>query len=313
MEIVEVSKKEFKNVIFNPFHAYGMADFNDLNKQKCRSVHYFLFRESKFRLGIIGGIVDDVFLSSFSAPFGGFLFIKDSVGIEFFNEAIDLLVEWGKSQNIKSIKLTLPPPIYHESFITKQINSLYRKNFLIKSIDMNYVFFTDKFRNGYMESLDQKSRNSLKSAIKQEFIFHKCENLGEKRLAYEIIEEHKKFKKYPIKMTWDQIEDTIQLIDADFFLLYLDDKTPIASAMVYHVSESVVQIIYWGDNRDYANLRVMNYLAYKLFEHYANTHTVIDLGPSSVNSDPNIGLCRFKEKIGCDITTKMYLEYEIRQ
>lgn len=311
MEIVEVTKKDFKNVIFNPFHPYGMADFNDLNKQKCQSVHYLLFRESKFRLGLIGGITNNVFQSSFSAPFGGFLFIKDSVGIEFLDEAIDLLINWSKSRNIKSIELTLPPPVYHESFITKQVNSLYRKNFQIKNIELNYVYFTDKFKNGYIESLDQKSRNNLKAAIKQEFIFHKCETLTDKHLAYDIIKQHKKQKGYPLKMTWDQVADTIKIIDADFFILYLEDKTPVASAMVYHISESQVQIIYWGDKRDFAKLRVMNYLSYKLFEYYSDTHAIIDLGPSSEDSVPNIGLCRFKEKIGCDVTTKMFLKYNI--
>ncbi len=311
MEIIEVTKKEFNNVIFNPFHVYGMGDFNNINKHKCKSIHYLLFKESKFRLGLVGGIIDNTFLSSFSAPFGGFLFIKESIAIEYMDEAIDLVIEWGKTQNLESIKLTLPPPVYNESFITKQVNSLYRKGFQTSNIELNYIFFTEKFNNDYLKSLDRKSRNNLNNALKQDLRFHKCEELEEKKLAYDIVEEHKKFKKYPMRMTWEQVFETTNIIEADFFLLYHNEDIPVASAMVYHVSESIVQIIYWGDDRNYANLRTMNFLAYKIFEYYYKlNYKIIDLGPSSENSIPNIGLCRFKENIGCDITTKMSFEYK---
>ena len=55
MEIVEVVKDEYRAIMKIPFFIYGSAVFNDLNQSKCDEVCYLLFREGRFRLGIIGG------------------------------------------------------------------------------------------------------------------------------------------------------------------------------------------------------------------------------------------------------------------
>ena len=68
MEIVAVDQREYSRIITNPYHIFGSAGFNHVNEAKCDSVHYLLFKDSKYRLGIIGGIRNNVFLSPFSAP-----------------------------------------------------------------------------------------------------------------------------------------------------------------------------------------------------------------------------------------------------
>lgn len=44
--------------------------------------------------------------------------------------------------------------------------------------------------------------------------------------------------------------------------------TDVAAAQVFKVTEDVAQVIYWGDLRQYASLRTMNFLAYKVFKYY---------------------------------------------
>jgi hypothetical protein len=39
--------------------------FNQLNEDKCEAVYYLLFKDSKYRLGLIGGVRDNVFTSPF--------------------------------------------------------------------------------------------------------------------------------------------------------------------------------------------------------------------------------------------------------
>jgi len=83
--------------------------------------------------------------------------------------------------------------------------------------------------------------------------------------------------------------------------------------MVFHVSSVVVQVVYWGDLPEYAHLKTMNFLSYKLFEYYTGTNIhVIDIGPSTENSIPNFGLCEFKESVGCEITNKLTFQYTIK-
>lgn len=312
MEIIEVSKEVFQNTISKPYHVFDTAEFNDLNKHKCEEVVYLLFKEHKIRLGIIGGLKNKTFKSSFSAPFGGFSYIDSHIRISFVDSALDLLIDWCKQHELECLNITLPPSIYNQSFITKQVNSLYRKNFDFAKVELNYVFYAKNLNENYIQNLNRKTRANLKQAFKQNLRFYHCENQSENKQAYDVIREHKKTQGYPIKLSWKDVVNTTAFINADFFLLYNMEEIPIASAIVFYVSAAIVQIIYWGDIRKYSNLRPMNYLSYKIFEYYKNQGIkVIDLGPSSENSIPNYGLCNFKEGIGCDITTKFNLELRL--
>ena len=312
MEIIEVTKNEFERIIYEPFHIYGTSHFNDLNKFKCESVYYLLFKEDKYRMGIIGGIVNGIFFSPFSAPFGGFSFLNSKIGIDHIDKAIDLLITWGKTKKLKAINLTLPPSIYDESFIAKQTNSLYRKNFSILRIDLNYIFNSDNFNDNYITSLSVNARNKLKNAFKNNLIFQICQSISEKRMAYEIIKQNRKSRGYPLKMSWEQISDTTKIIKADYFLVCNFDNTPIASAIVFYACNFIVQVIYWGDVPEYSHYRTMNFLSYKIFEYYKyKGYKIIDLGTSTENSIPNLGLCDFKESIGCDISLKLSFELSL--
>lgn len=312
MEIIEVTHKEFEQVVFNPLHNFGKADFNNLNKNKCELVYYLLFKETKYRLGIIGGIKKGVFHSSYSAPFGSFLYVNKSIRIEHIDSAIDALIEWAKTKKLKSINLILPPSLYDEAFISKQINSLYRKNFTLAEVDVNFSFNTARFKENYFENIQKNARNNLNKALKSNLKFHKCIDFEEKQTTYNIIVKHKRIKGYPLKLNWNQIGETGKLIEQDFFLVYNLENVPVASAIVFHSAKSVAQIIYWGEDLEYAHLRTMNFLSYKIFEYYSDAnYKFIDLGPSSENSIPNIGLCDFKESIGCDVTLKKKFTYNL--
>lgn len=304
MEVFEVTHEKFGKIICNPFHIYGNADFNHLNEYKCDSIHYLLFKEEKYCLGIIGGIKGGAFLSSPFAPFGGFSSLRENIKISYLNDAIVMLVKWVKSKNLKAINLLLPPSFYDENFISKQMSSLFHNNFYILKVELNHIFLTRKFDDNYTNNILKNGRSNLNKALKNHLTFHRSENLLEKRIAYQIIKLNKQTRREPLDMSWEEILMTTTVIDADFFIVYNADNFPIAAAIVFHVSQSIVQIIYWGDNPEFSHLKTMSYLAYKIFEYYHDDFKVIDLGPSSENGVSNIGLSNFNESIGCDSTTK---------
>ncbi len=305
MEIIEVTSLEYSQIIHSPYFKYGLAEFNLLNFNKCESVYFLLFKEGKYRLGLIGGKINGIFCSPFSAPFGSFSFFKSEVRIEYLDSAVDLLIEWAKKKKFNGIKLTLPASIYDESFIAKQSNVLYRKSFAISSVALNYALNLEFFTDQYLSKIKDNARKNLKHAFKFGLNSRICDEISEKRIAFEIIKNHKEAKGYPLRMTWEEILKTTDVISTDFFLVTNSDGLPIASAIMFHVSESVVQLIYWGDVLEYKHLRTMNFLSYKLFEYYKSLDLkIVDLGPSTENSLPNYGLCEFKESIGCTVSTK---------
>jgi hypothetical protein len=308
MEILEVSYNEYAEVIRAPYHVFGSADFNYLNRNKCDEVFFILFRDGKYRLGIIGGIRDKAFVSPISAPFGGYSFISDDIRLQYIEEATKLLENWAVRKQFTSISMTLPPSIYGSSFIAKQFNCLWRQGFNVAESDLNYSFQLEDLNDTYLDRIWYNARKNLRISTNSGLEYIKCISQKEKELAYDIIRKNRESRGYPLRMTWEQVSDTIQIINADFFLINNIDHTPIASAIIFHVSESVVQVIYWGDLPGHTESKPMNFLSFKVFEYYKSEgKRVVDIGPSTEHSLPNYGLCEFKEGIGCRIDPKYML------
>lgn len=306
MGILEVSAATYAEFITKPYHIFGSAAFNDLNKEKCDAVYYLLFKDRKYRLGLIAGIRNNELFSPFSAPFGGFSFLSSDIRLQAIDEALDLLKTWADEKKFASINITLPPSVYNESFIAKQTNCLFRKGYDIAKLDLNYSFSLDDFDENYPEHIWYNARKNFKIASNSGLTFMKCERDAEKNQAYEIILKNREARGFPLRMTWQQVDETIQIVPADFFIVENDQHIPIASAIIFHVNETAVQVIYWGDLPEFSGLKTMNFISFKVFEYYKKTaKRVVDIGPSTENSIPNYGLCEFKESIGCDINKKL--------
>lgn len=312
MEIVEAGYSEYSTIIAEPYHIFGSAAFNHINEDKAESVHYLLFKDGKYRLGIIGGIRNNVFVSPFSAPFGGFSFLHEDVRISYIDEAAQLLTSWATSKELSRINITLPPFIYQESFLSKQINSLYRNHFTIEKTDLNYAYDLRQFNENYPASTWYNARKNLKIALANHFSFRLCNTADENETAYNIIKKNRELRGFPLRMTWEQVQLSASVIPADFFLVSNSKGFSVAAAVVFHLKPGVVQVIYWGDLPEYAGLKTMNFLSFKVFEYYHQLKLdIIDIGPSTENSIPNYGLCEFKESIGCGISCKFSLSKSI--
>jgi hypothetical protein len=312
MEIVEVDSNTFTDFFPKPYFAYSSGIFALLNQDKAEKVFYLVFKDSKTRLGIVVGLIDNSFFSPFSAPFGGLVYLRDDIKIGMLDSAIQLLLTWARGKNVKTVNITLPPTLYNETFISKQMNSLFTNKFVISNIDLNYAYCLAGFSTDYPSTIWPNARNKLTIAFKNDLSFLKCEEQSQKEAAYNIIKINRLSKGYPLKLTWRQIEETSRVIDADFFLVKSDTNENIGSAIVFYVAKDIVQVIYWGDLSEYAHLKTMNFLSYSIFGYYKNLGVkIVDLGPSTENSVPNYGLCEFKESIGCNISSKTTFKYEM--
>ena len=305
MEVLEVGAGEFARVVELPYHVFGSAAFNDLNRERAEEVFYLLFREGKFRLGIVGGKKEHGFFSPFSAPFGGFSFISSNIRLQYIEEAVKSLALWAGERNFDSISITLPPSFYDDAFISKQVNCLWRLGFQIAKVDLNYSFCLEEFDDHYSEKIWYNARKNLRIAMEADLQFISCHTTEEKTEVYHIIQKNRESRGFPLRMTLDQVLDTTRTIPADFFIVKDPSGNSIASAIVFHVAPDVVQVIYWGDLHEYGKLKTMNFLSYRVFEHYSQQGMKrVDLGPSTDQSVPNYGLAEFKESIGCTIDPK---------
>ncbi|MBO5187012.1 MAG: GNAT family N-acetyltransferase [Prevotella sp.] len=306
MRIVEVSADEYKEFFIRYPHVYNTVEFSELNRNKAKSLRYLLFENSKVRFGLVLGERDETLLSPFSAPFGGFTANKTQC-FEFVDEAFSALKAYGGSIN-KRIVITLPPLFYDERQYSEHANALYRIG-KMRSADVNYHFLISDF-DDYDRSMERTAKNKLRQAMRENLVFRQVE-CGDKdgiARAYEVIRRNREEQGYPLRMSYNDVMKTIKVIKADFFLLE-HNGNDVAAAQIFHVTDDICQVIYWGDLREYSSLRPMNYLAFRIFEHYRKHGIkILDIGPSTENSVPNYGLCAFKTGIGCRSSLKLSFE-----
>ena len=306
MELIELSAEDYGGLFDDATSCYGTHEFNELNTEKCENLYYLCVRNKKFRMGVVGGRVDGVFASPFSAPFGGFVFTRDHMHLNCIDEAITMFVDWVRDHGFTKIKIVLPPLIYDETIVSKVTNSLFRAGFIIENVDLNYYLSLDIFDENYTSAIQYSARKNMKKAMSQNLLFIQCQKEDEKMLAYDIIRKNRAERGFPLKMSMVEVMTTSGIIKSDFFLVKDQNKVPVAAAIVFHVTDSIVQVIYWGGLPEYNHLRSINYLAFMLFDFYKVAgKKIVDIGPSSDKSVPNFGLCDFKESLGCQVVPKM--------
>lgn len=310
MELLEITSKEYNQYFPTTHHVFNSVIFNELNSEKVGKVHYFIFKDSKVRLGICLGEKDDLLKSPFSAPFGGFEYNTEDHKFKIVEEAVELLEDYA-SKNGKNLKITLPPEFYGSTIINETVNTLVRSDFNISYIDMNYQFYCKDFEN-YETKLNKESRKNLHKAFESNFDFIKLDSKSDSDVerAYKVIKANREFRGFPLHMSLQAVLDTVKILEADFFVLTVDNQDA-AAAQVFHVGPNIVQVIYWGDAPGFADKKVMNLIAYKVFEYYSSQKNIeiIDIGPSTEFGVPNHGLCEFKENIGCKTALKYTFEF----
>lgn len=304
MEIQSISADEYRELFPKPIHAYNSVSFCELNAWKCEDIHYLAFLDKGVRLGIVLGQKDGVLCNPFSSPFGGFD-IRGKENIDCYENAIPLLKEYvGK----KSIWITLPPAFYAESHISMTFSALMRAGAQLQYSDLNFQYDLRKVPQ-YESYLERSARKNFHNSLKNQFEFKKMDSSvdAEVERAYNVIKCNRNSKGYPLRMTLQNVLDTIKIIPADFFVMSFEQQD-VAGAQVFHVSDEICQVVYWGDVPEFAEKRVMNYFTFKVMEYYFQQgNSILDIGPSTENGIPNYGLCRFKHNLGCDISLKHIL------
>src|SRR6185437_16007530 len=191
MEIIELKPEDYDSIFNKPYHIFNTATFNDLNKYKCDEVKYLAFKDTKYRLGFIGGVRNNLLISPFSAPFGGFSFVKGDIQIAQIENAVSHLEQYAIDKGLDGIQVALPPLFYNETFLAKLINTLYRNNYAIANLDLDFYMNLENMDN-YSEKIWYNAKKNLQIASQQDFEFEVCNNDDEKiKEVYQIIAENR--------------------------------------------------------------------------------------------------------------------------
>lgn len=276
MQIERLSPDEYAK-IYTPQHVFNSVGFTELNRDKAEDLHYLSVHDTKHRFGIILGERNGMLRSPFSAPFGGFT-TRGVQNLERMEEAVDLLLTYAAERSLQ-LAVTLQPMVYDETQLSKW-TSVFSRKMNVHCTDLNYHVDLQRIAD-YEKIIDRSARKNLNHALKESFNLIKLNSNDHSDVAraYEVIRRNREERGFPLRMTLEQVWQTVSnVIRADFFMLEHEGED-VAAAQVFHVAEGVAQVVYWGDIREYSALRPMNFLTYSLFRHYyeAGLHT-LDIG-----------------------------------
>lgn len=302
MSIIEMSAIEYQRIFPQPRTVFNSVAFSEVNAQKVRRIIYAaaVDESKKPIIGLtIGEREDGRLRAPFSAPFIIFDYNRPHCNDTIIAALLEFIGKY------RGLSLTLPPPVYCPVMNSKLLLALQYVGTKVEFTDWNYHI---DLTQPYLQSLTSESRRKINVASREGF------HLEESTLehAYEIILQNRQHKGYPLRMTLEQVRATVTPegpVDADFFVL-TDGVRDAASAVVYHVTADIAQVIYWGNVPESPCRFAMNLLAAKLCEHYASAgFHILDIGPSSEYGEPDVGLADFKESVGAICTPRHTLRF----
>lgn len=299
-----INYQDFKNYSIDFFYVYNQWEFLETLSHKTPKLHYLTVGGKKPRVVLFVAEFEDRIVAPYSAPFWSIEKIKKNLAIDSIDEIIKALAEYFDKFN-KEVRLTLPPLFYDPNFFTQILNCFLRNGFTIAYTDINHYLDIDHIElDTYIDSLASNARRNLRIANDLYLGFIKAENEPNIKKAYDIIAENRKEKGYPLKLSFNQLHTTLNTIGGDVFLISKKSDY-IASAFVFNINKTNKQLIYWGDMPNTYETKSMNFFAYKLIDYYKKKNIqFLDLGPSSDEGQPNIGLSNFKESIGASVALK---------
>jgi len=291
--LIEVNSNTYHEHFPADPHQFISRPFIELNSGKAERIVRLIDDSGKAVIGLVAGINNGELQSPFSAPFGGFHFLKENIYISEIDRFLAYLQEYVASQELKGVEIILPPDIYHSTFNAKTISSLIRRGFQLKTPEITNWVNLLQFKGAFSQ---KNSREYYRQAIRNGLFFDQITETKQKMEAYDLICQNRaKFDRH-IFMTFKDIENTSTLWPVDFFKVSTNDNRIAASAIFYRNHSDICYAVFWGDNEEGRLLRAMDFLLLNLWNYYKNMgFKYVDLGISTEEGHPNEGLLRFKE------------------
>ena len=299
---VNIVESKIRNV-------FSKGAFSELNAEKVVEVIYLIiYKKGSARFACtLGRGEDNVLRCPFSAPFGYLEEIKSKQSVSDFYRAAAAVNDYLDNANEKAVTITFPPLFYDNKIIGVWINALFQTGWKVEYFEINYAFHIPDIFENYESKIAHNARKNLRIAEQSGLQLVHCNTEFEKKEAYQIIKKNREMKGYPLRMSEEQVMKTIEIVKSDMYIVYFEGNG-IASALVYEVTDDIVQVVYWGDIPGFSEKKPINFLAYELLKiYFKNGYNYLDIGPASEQGIADFGLCDFKDSIGCmrDLKIKM--------
>ena len=313
-------KIQTEDIIRNhPVYFFDTEEFHAHHHKNAKKVFRLIFMDGSLAAGFcyVGYTTDNKLKAPYSAPFSDIYTIKklDSVILE---NIVSCLKRYSDSMDAE-IQLTFVPLVYDAEYAVKTgvlLDSGFKMSYAHVSnyLDLQKIGSVESFISEQSHSFRKNIKRAMKSNLKFSYTFDtELYNKDSFDIrAYDVIKRNRQEKGFPLAMSFDQIKqvEDMKSSQVDYFLVS-KDETDIAAAIVFKVSEQMVQVVYWGSLEHHSKMRPMEFLAASLIDYYKERGFLfIDIGPSTADDKISHGLLAFKKNIGCETTLKMTFVYK---
>lgn len=315
--IKTVSAEEYKSIVPDKRVFFNEPDFTELNRDKVDEVYYLIFmRENSARFGLIAGRRGNEMRTPFSAPYSYPVAIINESKQETIDVALEVFEDYCANIGIQSIRFIFPPLFYDEHQLSGWVSALYRTGYCFENIDLSFSLNLRKLNTDeetYGKLITEKGRKGLRKARKSGLEIVRCESEEEYHEAYRIVQIGHEAKGFPTHLSFEQLMSTLNIVGHDAFIVR-KGNVGIVSEFLYRVNDRIVQGIYTGTHPDYMDCNGMNLLTYYTISFYAERgFEILDKATAGKDSEPNYGLCNFKESVGCERSLKYTFRKELKR
>lgn len=219
----------------------------------------------------------------------------------FLSDVETKLIEAGG----REIQFSLAPFIHEPAKSATLMNVLWRRGFAVTKHDLNFHVSIDAVP--LVDKMERNNQKRVRKCIREGCVFAQCTGSEEYARVYDVICRNRESKGYPVSMTFAAIMEMKALFPDKwhFFSTSLDGEC-IAGSVCVQVARHVLYVFYWGDLPRAHALSPVAFHASHLYE-WCHTHgmALLDVGTSTSGGVPNLGLMKFKERLGCHTSLKV--------
>lgn len=211
-----------------------------------------------------------------------------------------------RARGATRIEILPAPMAHHPAAVSNQLYLLRARGFEIAGCDLNHTIAVDDTRLA-----DRMAYNNLKRLRKceREGIVGQRLNATMLDAVYATIAENRASKGYPMSMTFDQLQQMVELFPDAVQLFGASSAERLsAAAICLRVSPSVLYAFCWGDRPEFGDSSPVVPVAAAIYQYCQEQQIeILDAGTSTIDREPNHGLIRFKRGLGFEESLKFRL------
>ena len=294
LDVLEVNKLPE----FSTGYIFNSPTFQQLKTGE--KTYFLLTRDGKIAARICFTIENSIAISGQGATFGSIDYeeVLKEEEVSLFIHAFSTRLG---QKGIMKIIIKHWPAAYS---LNEVFNNAFDKNgykILSEDVNQHLIIKGEEFSSG----IKYNEKKKLNQALNKNYKF-KLLDQGKLAVAYQLIKETRDRKGYPVSMSLEQLQTTINALPEHYLLFGVyDENKLIAAAVSVRISRDIMYNFYHADDINYRSSSPVVMLVEGIYRYcQQNNISILDLGVSSVQGLINQGLFDFKQNLGCETSNK---------